>query len=70
MPDRYDIVVRRVRLRGRPDRLFEIGISDGRITVIEQRADGTAASAINARGNLVIESFVNSHLHLCKVWTR
>ncbi len=69
MADRYDILVRRARLRGRHDRLFEIGISDGRIAAIGECLDGTAASVIDARGNLVTESFVNSHLHLCKVWT-
>ncbi len=69
MPDRYDILVRRARLRGRQDRLFEIGISDGRIAAIGEGLDGTAATEIDARGNLVTESFVNSHLHLCKVWT-
>jgi cytosine deaminase len=67
--DRYDILVRRARLRGRHDRLFEIGISDGRIAAIGERLEGAAATEIDARGNLVTESFVNSHLHLCKVWT-
>src|SRR5208282_3560404 len=28
-----------------------------------------AATEIDAAGNLVTESFVNPHLHLCKVWT-
>jgi len=69
MPERYDILVRRARLRGRPDRLFEIGISDGRIAGIGEGLGGTAATEIDARGNLVTESFVNTHLHLCKVWT-
>ena len=69
MGERYDVLVRRACLRDRPDRLFDIGISDGRIAGIEESLDGAAASEIDARGNLVTESFVNSHLHLCKVWT-
>jgi cytosine deaminase len=69
MPDRYGILVRRARLRGRQNRLLEIGISDGRIAAIGERLEGAAATEIDARGNLVTESFVNSHLHLCKVWT-
>ncbi len=69
MTHSYDILIRRARLRGRPDRLFDIGISDGRIAAIGENLDGSGASEIDARGNLVTESFVNSHLHLCKVWT-
>ena len=69
MADRYDLLMRRARLRGRPDRLFEIGISDGRIAAIGESLESAAASEIDAQGNLVTESFVNSHLHLCKVWT-
>jgi cytosine deaminase len=33
------------------------------------RVDAKAANEIDARGNLVTESYVNPHLHLCKVWT-
>jgi cytosine deaminase len=69
MPQAYDIAIRRARLRGRGDRLAEIGIGDGRITSIAERLAGGAATEIDAAGNLVTESFVNPHLHLCKVWT-
>jgi len=65
----YDILIRHARLRGSADRLFEIAISDGRIAAIEQSLDAAATTEIDAHGNLVTESFVNNHLHLCKVWT-
>jgi cytosine/creatinine deaminase len=65
----FDIVIRRARLRGKGAALSEIGIRDGRIAAIAVRIDGNAATEIDARGNLVSESFVNPHLHLCKVWT-
>jgi cytosine/creatinine deaminase len=69
MGQAFDIAIRRARLRGPDDRLAEIGIHDGRIVAIAERLDGKAAMEIDARGNLVTESFVNPHLHLCKVWT-
>ncbi len=69
MPEQFDILIRRARLRGRADRLFEIGVADGRVAAIEERISGPAAVEIDARGNLVTESFANPHLHLCKVYT-
>jgi cytosine/creatinine deaminase len=65
----FDIAIRRARLRGSAERHADIGIKDGRIAAIAPRLDGAGATEINARGNLVTESFVNPHLHLCKVWT-
>jgi cytosine deaminase len=47
----------------------EIGIKDGRVAAIAPRLEGKGATEIDAGGNLVTESFVNPHLHLCKVWT-
>ncbi len=65
----YDIIIRRSRLRGRGSTLYDIAITDGRIVAIEERVIDRAAAEIDARGNLVTESFVNPHLHLCKVYT-
>ena len=65
----FDILIRRARLRGRSDGLFDIGITNGRIAAIEERIEGQAQKEIDAQGNLVTESFVNPHLHLCKVYT-
>jgi cytosine/creatinine deaminase len=69
MASALDIIIRRARLRGHAGRLAEIGIKDGLIATIAERVDGQAATEIDAHGNLVTESFVNPHLHLCKVWT-
>ena len=65
----FDIAIRHARLRGSADRYADIGIKDGRVAAIARRLDWGAATEIDARGNLVTESFVNPHLHLCKVWT-
>jgi cytosine/creatinine deaminase len=65
----FDIAIRRARLRGYGAPLREIGIRDGHIAVIGERLDGEATTEIDAAGNLVTESFVNPHLHLCKVFT-
>ena len=66
-----DIFVRRARLRGRGDELFDIAVADGRIAAIVPTAamPGEAAVEIDAAGRLVTESFANPHLHLCKVYT-
>jgi cytosine deaminase len=64
----FDIVIRHGRLRGAAPHA-DIGIADGRIAAIAPRLEAAGATEIDARGNLVTESFVNPHLHLCKVWT-
>jgi cytosine deaminase len=67
--DRYDILIRRAVLRARPGQAVEVGVADGRIAAIGERLDGRGSAEIDARGGLVTESFVDPHLHLCKVWT-
>ncbi len=69
MDHTFDLAIRRARLRGRDDRLAEIGIRDGRIAAMSEHLGGKARTEIDAGGKLVTESFVNPHLHLCKVWT-
>jgi len=69
MQKKYDIMIRNAKLRGRPDLLYDIGIKDGVIDALEEKLSGEAASVIDAGGNLVTESYVNTHLHLCKVYT-
>jgi cytosine deaminase len=69
MSQPFDILIRRAKLRLADQPLCEIGIKDGRIAALASRLDGKAAVEIDARANLVTESFVNPHLHLCKVWT-
>ena len=61
-----DILIRRARLRERPQKPFDIGVTSGRISVIQESTTLDAKTEIDARGNLVTESFVNPHLHLCK----
>jgi cytosine/creatinine deaminase len=69
MSQAFDIAIRRARLRGRGDRRTDIGIANGRIASIAEHLDGKGATEIDAGDNLVTESYVNPHLHLCKVWT-
>lgn len=69
MQKEYDILIQNSQLRGQPDVLYDIGIKDGVIDALEEKLSGEAASVIDAGGNLVTESYVNTHLHLCKVYT-
>lgn len=71
-----DILIRRARLRGGADDLFDIAVADGRIAAIVPTAAQPVAAQpaaaqveIDAAGRLVTESFANPHLHLCKVYT-
>lgn len=69
MVDKYDILIKNARLRHQPDQLFEIGIAAGKIASITPHAGVVGVIEIDAGGMLVTESFVNPHLHLCKVYT-
>jgi cytosine deaminase len=69
MPEKFDILIKHARLRSQSGKFFQIGITDGKIATIGDQVDCTAAAEIDAQGNLVTESFVNPHLHLCKVYT-
>ncbi|NPV87212.1 MAG: amidohydrolase family protein [Anaerolineae bacterium] len=70
MNQTFEIVIKNARLRRLAADLADIAIQDGKIAAI--RAAGSAAKGqveIDAGGMLVTESFVNPHLHLCKVYT-
>src|SRR5688500_270095 len=69
MTDHFDILIRNARLRGRSESILDIGIANGRIISLEENLARDAEQLIDAQGNLVTESFVNPHLHLCKVYT-
>lgn len=69
MADDLDLVIRNARLRSTGERVVAIGIAGGRIQSIGPTASRGARQDIDARGNLVTESFVNPHLHLDKVYT-
>lgn len=68
MPGSFDLVIRNARLRGQAE-LHDLAMRDGRIAVIDRKVEGTAVRELDAAGGLVTESFVNTHLHLCKVYT-
>ena len=63
------LTIRNARLRGQSD-LADLVIAAGKIADIATAGsapvDGTE---LDAAGNLVTESFVNTHLHLDKVFT-
>lgn len=67
MPSQYDLVIGDAVVRGRPGR-HSIGIAGGRIAAVEPRPLRGRAE-VDAAGQLITESFVNPHLHLCKVYT-
>lgn len=63
----FDLVVKNARLR-REDGLRNLGISGQRIEAISA-TPLTGAVELDANGNLVTESFIDGHMHLCKVYT-
>jgi len=65
----FDLVVRNARTRGFSETLVDIGIKEGIITSIGKNLSGKGGKEIDAGGRLATESFVNTHLHLCKVYT-
>lgn len=62
-----EFVVTDARLRD--GRVVDLGVRDGRIAAIAERATLRGGRVIDAGGALVTESFVNAHLHLDKVYT-
>ena len=68
MSANYEITIKSARTRFSPN-LMDIGIKDGKIAAIGEKLKGSGEIEIDARQMLVTESFVNPHLHLCKVYT-
>jgi cytosine deaminase len=68
MTQNAELLIRNARLRGQ-EKLCDIAVADGRIASIGAATAVKGRSEIDAHGNLVTPSFVNPHLHLCKVWT-
>jgi cytosine deaminase len=64
-----DLIIRHARLRHDREQLVDIAIGGGQISHIGPRLKLTAPEEIDAERNLVTPSFVNPHMHLCKVWT-
>jgi cytosine deaminase len=69
MTGRFEVLIQNARMRLTNRGTVDIGISGDRIAAIETRLEESAESVIDAGGCLVSESFVNPHLHLCKVYT-
>jgi cytosine deaminase len=65
----YELIVKNARTRRAPQSLVDIVISRGRILQIASGVSEGVDQVIDAGGKLVTESFVNGHLHLCKVYT-
>ena len=63
----FDLVISNARLRHVPE-LVHIGITRNRIEAISP-TPLTGGESIDAGGSLVSTSFVDGHMHLCKVYT-
>jgi cytosine deaminase len=68
MTEAFDLIIRNATLRGE-SKTTDIAIAGGKIAKIAPKIAGGTGKEIDAHGNLVTESFVNTHLHLCKVYT-
>jgi cytosine deaminase len=68
MSTKFDIYIKSARLRHSP-KTMEIGVKDGKIVAIGENINGTGETEINAKQMLVTGSYINPHLHLCKVFT-
>jgi cytosine deaminase len=69
MENKYEILIRNAKLRSSNEQLFDIGILNGKIATIAERIAEPAEVVLDAGKKLVTESFVNTHMHLCKVYT-
>jgi len=63
-----DILIKNARLR-KKNGIWDIAVTEGRIEKIARKINARPRIKIDAGSNLVTESFVNPHLHLCKVYT-
>lgn len=65
----YDLLIKNAVTRTSQGEKYQIAIQNGKIAKIDVKVDGDTQKVIDAEGKLVTESFVNGHLHLCKVYT-
>ena len=65
----FELLIKNALTRFSQGVQLDIGIVEGRIAEIGANLEGKAERTIDATGRLVTESFVNGHLHLCKVYT-
>ena len=69
MEAQLEILIKHAKLRSSPESLVNIAISNGKIVAFGENLAGESKLVLDAKQNLVTESFVNPHLHLCKVYT-
>ncbi len=69
MVEKRDIVIRKARTRISPNKIVDISIDGGKIIGIEERVQAKGEIEIDANEGLVTESFVDPHVHMCKVYT-
>jgi len=67
--EQFDLIIRNAVLRKDPKARYDIALKEGKIEKIAPKIDGMGSKELDAEGNLVTESYVNTHLHLCKVYT-
>jgi cytosine deaminase len=65
----YELLIKNAKTRENGNNLVDIAIEKGKIDKVAPKVDGDAGKVIDADGNLVTGSFINGHLHLCKVYT-
>ncbi len=66
----FSLLIKNARTRFSQGKTLSIGIEGEKIAAVgENLPEAGAAHVIDAGGKLVTESFVNGHLHLCKVYT-
>jgi cytosine/creatinine deaminase len=64
----FDLIIKKVIIPG-TNNIKDMGIKDGKISVIEDEIFDQALSVINAEKKLVVPGFVNIHTHLEKTLT-
>ena len=69
MTEQFDLIIRNAVLRKDPKARYDIALKEGKIEKIAPKIDAMGSKELDAEGNLVTESYVNTHLHLCKVYT-
>lgn len=65
----FDLLIKNAKTRASGKESLDLGIAGGKISRIGKNLKEKANQTIDANGKLVTESFVNGHLHLCKVYT-
>ena len=66
---KVDILIKQAKIRFNEIDLFDLTIDNNQIIDISRKIDVDAETVLDADGGLISESFINPHLHLCKVYT-